>query len=80
MTIRFVLHIIGTLNSYCVAVEYGGNHFKGLERDQIAALKRSRGDFDVYMTLSQRAKEDLYWWKENVLGSAKKIKTNNPDF
>lgn len=78
MTIRFVLHIIGTLNSYSVAVEYGANHFKGLEKDQIATLRKSKGDFDAIMTMSQRGKQDLNWWKDNVKGASLKIKTKNP--
>lgn len=79
MTIRQMLHIVGTLNSYSVAVEYGGNHFKHLENDQIAALKRSKGDFDVEMCLSAKGKQDLLWWKNHAVGAKSKIKTNNPD-
>lgn len=30
LSIRQMLHIVGTLNSHSVAVEYGGNHFKHL--------------------------------------------------
>lgn len=80
MTIRFVLHIIGTLNSYCVAVDYRANHFKNLECDQIRALKFSKGDFDKVMTLSLPAKDDLRWWLRNVDRAICKIKTKNPDF
>lgn len=74
-TIRYILHIVGTLNSYCAAVEYGGNHFKHLEFDQIQALKSSKCDFDAMMSISQKAREDLMWWKDNVTNSSCKIKT-----
>lgn len=80
MTIRQVLHIVGTLNAYSVAVEYGRNYFKRLEQEQILALRRSKGDFDVYMTPSMIAKQDLKWWQDNVVGSFCRIKTNNPDW
>lgn len=80
MTIRQMLHIVGTLNAYSVAVEYGANHFKHLEVDQIRALKLSSGDFDSYMGISSKAKQDLEWWRSNVVSSKFSIKTANPDF
>lgn len=66
LTIRFVLHIIGTLNLYCVAIDYGGNHFKRLEIDQIQVLKRNHDNFDSLMTISEEGRHDLLWWKQNV--------------
>lgn len=69
LSIRQVLHIVGTLNSYSVGIEYGGNHFKHLEKDQIAALKCSKGDFDVEMKISNEAKLDLHWWQTHVEGA-----------
>lgn len=50
LSIRYVLHIVGTLNSYCVAVKYGANHFKRLEFDQIQALKLNKGNFENFST------------------------------
>lgn len=78
LTIRYVLHIVGTLNSYCVAVEYGGNHFKRLECDQIRALKLNRGNFDSLMLISPQAKDDLAWWIRNVSDSSCAIRTEAP--
>lgn len=71
-SVRFVLHIIGTLNSYCVAIDYSANHLKQLESDQIRALKNSRGNFDAQMKISESGKQDLIWWQQHV--------TNSPDF
>lgn len=79
ITIRQMLHIVGTLNAYSVGVEYGANHFKHLERDQILALKRCKGDFDEFMFISKDGKQDLIWWQENVQGAKSVIKTQNPD-
>lgn len=39
-SIRFLAHIVGTLQSYNVAVDYGMNHVKLLEIDLITGLKR----------------------------------------
>lgn len=74
-----MLHIVGTLISYCVAVDYGGNHFKRLEMDQIHALKRNCGNFDALMTISDEGLQDLLWWKQHVDVVCAKIRTNNPD-
>lgn len=79
LSIRFVLHIIGTLNSYCVAVDYGANNFKQIESDQIKALKYNRGNFDALMQISEKAKVDLFWWTNNVSSSLAYIRTKNPD-
>lgn len=82
MSIRNVLHIIGTLNSYCVAVDYGANHFKNLESDQIKALKFSRGNFDQSMHISDLGRQDLKTKVvvKNVHIAKGCIKTKNPDF
>lgn len=69
-----MLRIIGTLNSYCVAVAFGGNHFKRLEIDQIHALKQNYGNFDALMTFTEEGKQDLLWWKQNVHCSMARIK------
>lgn len=62
-----------------MGVDYGANHFKKLEHDQIVALKKSKGDFDINMIISTEAKEDLQWWMNNTVGSVSQIRTKNPD-
>lgn len=78
LSIRYVLHMIGTLNSYSVAVEYGGNHFKNLERDQITALKQACGNFDSMMSISDEGKQDLRWWLLNIEFSYAPVRHENP--
>lgn len=78
LTIREVLHMVGTLNSYGVAVQYGDNHFKEIEHEQIKALKSSKGDFDVSMRISKLACQDFQWWEDNVRDSFKHIRIDNP--
>lgn len=77
-TIREVLHVVGTLNSYGVTIQSGDNHFKELEFDQIQALKRSKGDFDSMMYISEGGYNDMRWWYSNELGALKHINTNIP--
>lgn len=79
-SIRFVLHVIGTLNSYSVAVEYGGNHFKNLETDQIRALRKNHGDFDAPMTVSNQGKQDLLWWLNHVQSAFSPVRHDNPSY
>lgn len=78
LSIRYVLHIIGTLNAYSVAVEYGGNHFKRLESEQIRALKQNHGDFDCPITISPEGKQDLLWWARNIDSGFAHVRHSNP--
>ena len=55
--IREVAGIVGLMVAYLPAVEYGGAHFKQLERDKIKALKRRKGNFDEHVWISQKGKE-----------------------
>lgn len=80
LLIRQMLHIVGTLNSYNVAIEYDGNNFKHLERDQILTLKRSKGYFNVYMVVTEQGKKDLKWYNNHVGIIKYAIKTTNLDF
>ena len=48
--------------AFSPAVEYAGVHFKQLERDNIMALKRSKGNFDEKMWISEEGAKDIRWW------------------
>lgn len=61
-TIREVAGLVGLMESYSVASEYGGNHLKYLELDRNLALKKAKGNFDDTMFLSSRAIDDIQWW------------------
>lgn len=78
-SIRFISHVIGTFQSYNVAVDYGLNHIKKLEIDKIRALKLSKGNFDEKMYTSSESKEDIRWWQSHVTKAQGIIRTNNPD-
>lgn len=78
LTIRQVAGLIGLMVAYSPAVEYAGVHFKSLERDKIKALKRSRGDFEKVMWISERGYNDIDWWEAN-LGNPRLIRREEPD-
>ena len=66
--------MIGLIISYTPGVEYSAAHCKALERDNIRALKRCKGDFDAQMWISEEGTVDIIWWYSN-LDNAKQIRT-----
>lgn len=56
----------------CHGCLYGPLHYRQLESDKISALKKSQGDYDAPVTLSNLAQQDLHWWIHNI------DKANNP--
>ena len=77
--IRFVASAIGLLVDLGKGVEYGANHFRYLERDKILALRRvgSLG-FEGKMYISNEAKRELRWWRDNISHRSKKIRVSRP--
>ncbi len=65
-SIRQVAQIIGCLVSSFPAVKYGKSHYRAIENDKIVSLKCAKGNFDAKMTLSDEAKDQLYWWLHNL--------------
>lgn len=66
VTIRAVASVIGKLVATFPAVEYGRLHYRELEKEKSAALKKVHGHFDRPMRISQMAKEELIWWSNNI--------------
>lgn len=65
-SIQEVSSVVGLLNSYAKAIDYGDNHIKGIEIDKVRALQRTNGDFAKDMEISKQGKKDLGWWLENA--------------
>lgn len=61
----------------CPGVEYGIIHSKSLEKIKLIALENNEGEFNARMEIPRDVKEDLTWWKENIMLSSKKIKLMN---
>ena len=40
-------------------------YYRALENDNIRALEICKGDFDSYHSVSDDAKDDLKWWRDN---------------
>ena len=60
--IRDVASLLGTYNAYGKATKWGGLFVRCLEREKISALRKSKGNFDRFMSLSEGTKETLKWW------------------
>lgn len=58
-TVQEVASIIGLMNSYAKAVDYGDNHIKKLEIEKVRALKVSRGNFNAHMKVSDKGAKRL---------------------
>lgn len=48
------------------AVAYGQTYCKRLEREKIRALIINEGNYDKWMTIDNKSREDLEWWKKNI--------------
>lgn len=77
-TIQEVASVVGLMNSYAKAVDYGDNHIKKLEIEKVKALKISRGNFGSHMSISEKGRKDLVWWYNNADKVVRKIETKSP--
>ena len=64
--IRTVASVLGKIISSLPASSFGALYYRNLETNKIDALKKSRGNFDAFMTLTVGAKADLMWWRKNL--------------
>ena len=74
LVIRFVAQVIGKIVSSLPGVEFGHLHYCHLERDKIQALRRSQGDYDSFMHLSEAPKCELNWWLDVDSHLSRRIK------
>ena len=72
-TIREVAKFLGNLSAPFEAVTYGRLFYRFIETDKINALKLSKGKFDASCVLSPTAKYKIYWFRQNILNSSRKM-------
>ena len=68
-SIRLVSNLLGKLTSSFQAIEYGKVHYCDLERLKTKALKINKGNFDKKTSIDSHCKQDIVWWKNNILRS-----------
>ena len=72
-TTREVAKLLGHLSSSFEAVTYGRLSQRFIEIDKINALKLSKGKSDAPCILCPTAKDEIYWWRQNILNSFRKM-------
>ena len=65
-SIREVSRVMGILVSSFSAVDYGTLHNRILEKENNYALKKSFGNYDVYLNVTNNMKSELKWWLDNI--------------
>jgi hypothetical protein len=66
-SIREVSRIIGILVASFSAVDYGNLHYRILEKEIKYALKKSFGNYDAYINVTNNMKSELKWWSDNTV-------------
>jgi len=64
--IRGIAKLLGYMSYGFVAVKFGKMHYRNLERLKIEALAQSRGNFDAFTHLTDKSKDDIRWWRDNI--------------
>ena len=64
--IRMLASFLGNLTASLEAVPYGKLHYRKIESEKIKALKISCGNFDATWVLSEPAKGEISWWRDNI--------------
>lgn len=78
ISIRTVAKLLGKFSSSFIGVKMGKLHYRALERIKIKALKINKGKFDKPMTINMAARNDILWWKNNIVDSFSPIIKENP--
>ena len=78
--IRNVAKVIGLIVSSFSAIEIGKLFYRNLEKEKIEALKKSKGNYEAYMHVTESMKSELKWWYLNIFTQNRKISHGNPSF
>lgn len=76
-TIREFAKLLGNLVSVCMAVAYGFVYTKILEREKFLSLEACGGNYENNIIISKEVKQDLLWWKRNIVTGYSRIKQYN---
>lgn len=79
LKIRRIAVLVGLMTAYSVAVLYGQAHIKNLEIAKNEALKRSKGNFERWMVIPDKAWEDIQWWMLHIASSPMPIVIGRAD-
>ena len=71
-TIRLVALLLGNMAAAFEPVPFDRLYYL-TEKDNIEALKNSKGKFACHMTLSDAANLELVWWEQNISESSRSL-------
>ena len=74
---RTLAKFIGQAEAIFHGVMYGPLWYRTLEKDKMPGLRQGNGDYDSPVLLSEKAKIELQWWKDNILSSHSLIDINH---
>ena len=77
--IQELAELIGLLIASFPAVKYAQLCYRQLEIEKAQALKRNYGNLGAETCISNRARDDMLWWANNVASSCKPISPGKPD-
>ena len=77
--IREVARVLGLLVSSFSAVEFGPLYYRDTEREKIEALQKNRGDYDGFMSVTDKIRNELKWWIDNLNQQKRRISHGNPE-
>ena len=78
LTIRDFAQIIGKLVASEPGVQYAALYYKPLEIQRDLELKLNKGDFDSHIILSQKSKDCLHWWIDNLTTAFRPLERPQP--
>ena len=79
ISIRVFASLIGKLVAAGNGVEFAPLYHRQLEIEKIQALKCNAGSFDATIVLSDKARENILWWIDNLHSQYKLIDHGQPD-
>ena len=79
ISIRESARMIGLIVASFPAVRFVSLHYRQLEKDKSRALKKSKGNFDHMMEISEAGRKELSWWIENITDAFNDVCHRDPD-
>ena len=78
MSAKFIGQAVASFHG----VMHGPLWYRALEKDKMQGLRQGNGDYVSPVLLSEKAKIELQWWKDNILSSYSLIDISHgkPDF
>ena len=78
VSVKLVYKLLGKFTISFQARKYGKLQYRDLERLKKKALKINTGNFDKKTSIDSHGKQDIIWWKNNILESFNTIRIGNP--